>query len=265
MKAGIIFMAMVVFALACGQPGHFIPGQSPTVTPSYGPEGTPTAPIVVSPDLPDGWRWQHSYDFPSKGDDNWLLLDDESAIAGFIFNTGADCWFLIGDGAPDPPCIDKDDVGKQAVEVLVARHENRPEPTATIEPTAIAEPKTSLEAFKTAFDPKDAGSEYQVQQSNDGSFTWTAPVFGSGIYQTTKCPPEKTAPPAGACVRGQLENTTKYPMEDVEIICDGRGDAKTSPIRLSDPVQPGHSTSWLWVRSPIAEPYSCEITWTASE
>ena len=136
MKRDILLMVVVVFALACGQPNHFIPGKSPTVTPRYDPDGTPTAPIVVSPDLPEGWRWQYSRDFPSKGDDNWLLLDEESVIAGFIFNTRADCWFLIGGGAPEPPCIDKDEVGKQAVEVLVARHENRSEPTAAVEPTA---------------------------------------------------------------------------------------------------------------------------------
>ncbi len=263
MKVAIILMAVVVFALACGQPSHFVPGKSPTVTPSYNPQGTPSVPVVVSPDLPEGWRWAYSNEFPSQGDDNWLLLDEESVIAGFIFNTGADCWFLIGDGSPEPPCIDRDEVGKRAAEALVARHQSRPEPTAAVAPTATIEPKTPLEAFKIAFEPENASDDHQVRQLDDGSFRWVASVFGSSIYQITDCPPEKSAPPAGACVRAQLENTTKYPMADVEIICDGRGDAKTSPIRLSAPVQPGHSTSWLWVRSPIVDPYSCEITWTA--
>ena len=253
-------VALALFVIACGQSGHFIPGESPTVTPSYNPQGTPSAPIVISPDLPEGWRWQYSHDFPSKGDDNWLLLDAESGIAGFIFSTNAGCWYLIGGGEPEPPCIDKDEVGKQAVEILVAKHESRPKPTAA------PEPKTPLEAFKLAFEPKDSRFTQPVLQLDDRSFTWTASVAGSGIYQIVECPTDQTTSPTGRCVRGQLVNTTKYAMADVQATCDGVSGNKTPPIKLASvPVKPGDSVSWIWVRDPIVEPYTCRITWAARE
>ena len=261
MKTSILLMAVVVFAIACGQPGHFIPGKSPTVTPYYNPQGTPSAPIVITPDLPEGWRWQYSRGFPAEGKDNWLLLGavDSSGfgdIMGAIVHDGGDCWALVGTDVPDPTCISHDKIGKHAVEILVASYENRPDPTATIGPD------TPLGAFKIAFEPDDASEDQQVHQLADGSFIWTASVSGGGIYRITECPPGETAPPDGRCVRGEFTNTTKYAMEGVQIVCDGRRDTKTPPIQLSIPVQPGQSTSWLWVRSPIVDPYSCEITWT---
>lgn len=62
------FMAVAVFAavLGCNSTGHFVPGESPTVTPVYNAEGTPSAPIVITEDLPAAWQWQYSREFPVK-------------------------------------------------------------------------------------------------------------------------------------------------------------------------------------------------------
>ena len=126
------FMAVAVFAavLGCNSTGHFVPGESPTVTPVYNAEGTPSAPIVITEDLPAGWRWQHSREFPVKGADSWLLLGAESEIVGVIVHEGGDCWVLIGSDAAEPSCHSKNVVGRYAVEVLVADAKTAPEPTA---------------------------------------------------------------------------------------------------------------------------------------
>lgn len=263
MKMNILITvaASVLLAVACTG-GHFIPDVSPTVTPYHNPEGTPSAPIVITPDLPDGWRWQFSRGFPIPGKDVWLLLDDQSEIIGAVGQAGGvgdNCWIVLGDDAPGvPPCHARDEVGRRAVEILVADRGNQPEPTATVEPT------TPLDAFRVAFTPGTI-PEYQVRQIGGGSFIWTASVYGSDLYQITECPAGTIAPPAGACVRGQLTNTTKYAMTEVRVLCDGNDDERIFPALTSDQMQPGASTSWLWVRSPITDPYSCEIMWASSQ
>lgn len=253
-----------LFALACGQPGHFVPGESPTVTPHYNPQGTPSAPIVITSDLPEGWRWQYSRDFPAAGKDNWHLLGTRDAtgfaeIMGAIVNSGGDCWVIIGIDVPELECISRDEVGKQAIEILVANYESRPEPTAA------PEPETILEWFKQAFEPKDPRFTQPVLQLDDGSFSWTASVRGSGIYQITKCPPGYVASASGRCVQGEITNATKYTMTDVKAVCDGERDNKTSVLHVAYSVPPGDSASWVWVRDPIVELYTCRITWTAHE
>ena len=100
-------MAVAVFrrgARMQSGPAHFVPGESPTVTPRYTAEGTPSAPIVITEDLPDGWRWQYSREFPVAGKDSWTLLGAESEVMGFIIHDGGDCGVLIGQNVPDQSC-----------------------------------------------------------------------------------------------------------------------------------------------------------------
>ena len=132
----LVVFAMFAAVLGCNSTGHFVPGESPTVTPVYNAEGTPSAPIVITEDLPAGWRWQYSREFPVKGADSWLLLGAGSEIVGVIVHEGGDCWVLIGSDAAEPSCHSKNEVGRYAVEVLVADAKTAPEPTAV--PTTLA-------------------------------------------------------------------------------------------------------------------------------
>ncbi|MYC33239.1 MAG: hypothetical protein F4X64_08690 [Chloroflexi bacterium] len=258
--AVVALLAFVALLLvACSGDSHFVPGVSPTVTPTYNPEGTPSMPVVITSDLPEGWRWQFSRGFPIPDRDVWLLLDDDSGIVGAVGNAGDNCWIVLGDDLPGrPPCYDRDEVGRYAIEMLITNAEPAPAPASAVEP------KTLLGVFRAAFTP-DVAEEHQVHQVDDGSFVWAASVHGSGLYQITECPPDEIAPSGGMCVRGQLSNTTKYTMTGVQAVCDGNGDEKTPPMQVSNSMQPGASASWVWVRFPIVEPYSCEITWTASQ
>ena len=260
------FLVVAVFAamLNCNQAGHFVPGESPTVTPVYNAEGTPSAPIVITEDLPAGWRWQYSREFPAKGKDSWLLLDDQSGIAGAIVHDGGDCWVLIGEDVPELACHSRDEIGRFAVETLVVEAQNIPTPE-TSSASTVEQPETPLGAFKTAFEPENASEEHQVRQLNDGTLTWTASVYGSGLYQLIECPPGDTAPPDGSCVRGELTNTTQYSMAEVQIVCEGYSGGKTSPLQPSDMVPSGGSVRWHWVHAPVAEPYSCNISWKAGK
>ena len=134
-----LVVAVCATALGCNQTGHFVPGESPTVTPSYNAEGTPSAPIAITNDLPPGWRWQYSREFPVRGKDSWALLGAESEIVGFIVHEGGDCWVLIGQGVPDLSCQSRNEIGRLAVEVLAAGN------TAAV-PTASPTPiPTTLE------------------------------------------------------------------------------------------------------------------------
>ena len=138
----IIAVAVFAVVLGCNPTGHFVPGESPTVTPRYTAEGTPSAPIVITEDLPDGWRWQYSREFPVAGKDSWTLLGAESEVMGFIIHDGGDCWVLVGQNVPDQSCRSRKEIGRHAVEVLVVNVQNAPEPTPTPKLTLIA---TTLE------------------------------------------------------------------------------------------------------------------------
>ena len=259
-------MAVAMFAamLGCNPTGHFVPGESPTVTPRYNAEGTPSAPIVITEDLPAGWRWQYSREFPVAGKDSWALLGAESEVMGFILHDGGDCWVLIGQNVPDQSCHSRNEIGRFAVEILVVKAHNMPTPAASSASTG-AQQESPLGAFKTAFEPENASEEHQVRQLNEGTLTWTASVYGSGLYQLIECPPGEAAPPDGGCVRGELTNTTQYVMADVQIVCEGYSGGKTTPIQPSDTVPSGGSVSWHWVHAPVAEPYSCTITWATAQ
>ena len=260
------FMAVALFAavLGCNPTGHFVPGESPTVTPRYTAEGTPSAPIVITEDLPDGWRWQYSREFPVNGKDSWLLLGGESEFVGAIVHDGGDCWVLIGQDVPELSCHSRDEIGRFAVEVLAIKAQNMPTPAAAAASTAEQQ-GTPLAAFKTAFEPENAREEHQIRQLNDGTLTWTASVYGSDLYRLIECQPGETAPPDGGCVRGELTNTTQYVMADVQIVCEGYSGGKAPPMYPSDPIPSGGSVRWHWVHALVAEPYSCTITWTAAQ
>lgn len=119
-KFTVAALFILLFVLACSSGDHFIPGISPTVTPIYNPEGTPSMPIAITPDLPDGWRWQFSRGYPIPGMDAWLLLDDGSRTVGGIADTGNGCWIVLGDDVPPegPNCYTRDEVGRKAVKIL---------------------------------------------------------------------------------------------------------------------------------------------------
>ena len=259
-----LIVALCAAALGCNQTEYFVPGESPTVTPSYNAEGTPSAPIVITEDLPTGWRWQYSREFPAKGKDSWLLLGGDSEPVGTTVHDGGDCWVLIGKDVPEHSCHSRDEIGRFAVEVLVIKTQNMPTPAAAAAST-VEQQETPLAAFKTAFEPENASEEHQIRQLDGRTLTWTASVYGSGLYQLIECPPGEAAPPDGGCVRGELTNTTQYVMADVHIVCEGYSGGKTPPMYPSDPVPSGGSMCWHWVHAPVAEPYSCTITWTAAQ
>ena len=208
----LLVVAVFAAVLGCNPTGHFVPGESPTVTPRYNAEGTPTAPIVITEDLPDGWRWQYSRELPVAGKDSWALLGAESEVIGFIIHDGGDCWVLVGQNVPDQSCHSRDEIGRFAAEILVVKTQNAPMPEAS-SATTVAQQETPLAAFKTAFEPENAGEEHQVRQLNDGTLTWTASVYGSGLYQLIRCPPGETAPPDGGCVTADIKMCKIAEME----------------------------------------------------
>ena len=65
-------VVVAVFAAVFGfnQTGYFVPGESPTVTLSYNSEGTPSAPIVITEDLPT--KLKPRWDVHLSGDDDQL-------------------------------------------------------------------------------------------------------------------------------------------------------------------------------------------------
>ncbi len=151
-SAAMLAVFALLGALACGQPGHFIPGESPTVTPRINPQGTPSAPIVITPDLPEGWRWQHSPNmgFNALSSDTWLLLGVNGAWKGGIHHTPIDdCWRVFGlrDGGHHEfeDCHSQRSVGGEALKLLAVKadFEATPESTWTPTPMPTATPNLS--------------------------------------------------------------------------------------------------------------------------
>jgi len=105
-------------AVACqGEPAPFVPGLSPTVTPSYNPQGTPTAPIVISDDLPAGWRWQYGGDLPNLGmREAWLLIDTDSRIVLAIHKSNNRCW-MAASSKSDNRCRSEREIGAYALKL----------------------------------------------------------------------------------------------------------------------------------------------------
>lgn len=144
--------ALLVLTLACGASAaeskeSFIPGISPTVTPHYNPQGTPSRPIAITPDLPDGWRWQYAGDWNRivLMRDAWLLLGIEGKWIGVIhYAAGNDCWLIAsmrgGDYDQFDGCYPRDDAGREAVRLLATDADFK----ATRSPTATAAPTPDL-------------------------------------------------------------------------------------------------------------------------
>jgi hypothetical protein len=124
-----------------------------------------------------------------------------------------------------------------------------PAPTATPTPapTLNAPERTAaLKAFRRAFDRLDVGRQHQMQwlpnQYDKSVLTWIVPPTG-GRYRIGDCGP--TVDPPGTCVRGQVENTTEYPMFGTFASC-GYEDGSTPGLLVVGNVEPGSVGTWEW-------------------
>ena len=118
MRTALILLAFALPALAAAcqeRPTPFVPGISPTVTPSYNEAGQPSRPIVISDDLPRGWRWQYGGDLPNLGIRNaWFLVNNDSQIVVAIHKSSNRCWMVAGPKA-DAQCRSEREIGAYAL------------------------------------------------------------------------------------------------------------------------------------------------------
>lgn len=115
--AGLVLLGAVACVAEAPAPElGFVPGESPTVTLLYDAAGTPSAPVAITPDLPEGWRWQYAGDLPNFSmRDAWFLIDHDSKMVLAIHNAGDDCW-LVADPDSETSCRPKDEIGAYALE-----------------------------------------------------------------------------------------------------------------------------------------------------
>lgn len=174
---GMLFLLMVLI-VACGtsasEPQNsFVPGISPTVTPYLNPQGTPSEPIAITPDLPDGWRWQYVGDWNSRGmfmRDAWFLLGIDGLLVGGIhYAAGNDCWLTFAVRGEtfyeSDECHSRDEVGGLAVKLLATEADfkaTRP-PTSTPAPTLAPTPTPDLATLMGRY--QAAGRELHHERS----------------------------------------------------------------------------------------------------
>ncbi len=169
---GFALLAALACASAAEPQNSFVPGISPTVTPHFNPQGTPSRPISITPDLPDGWRWQYAGDW-NRGAlmrDAWFLLGIDGVWVGAIHHSaGNDCWFIVslrgGEYHQFDECHLRDDAGREAVKLLATDADfkaTRP-PTPTPAPTFPPTPTPDLTTLAGRY--QAAGQELHHERS----------------------------------------------------------------------------------------------------
>ena len=125
MGAAFALTVLLAALAGCTNPErHFVPGVSPTTTPFYNDQGVISAPIVITDDLPDSWRWQFVEINISPGNTfkGWSLFDQRNALRAAVDEWGG-CWVVLGvightTYYPEE-CLSKGEIGKIALKLAL--------------------------------------------------------------------------------------------------------------------------------------------------